>query len=88
MSAAIGKPNNVCGTRTGAGHLERIRVGAVISVAANAVDGAFAGGAAVDGALQAELIPLGGLEKPRWAGWKKIQENQPFTALREQNPRK
>lgn len=49
-------------------HLERIRVGAVVAVAANAVHGALAGGAAVDGTLQAGLVTLGRLEEARWAG--------------------
>lgn len=51
------------GVRTCARHLERVRVGAIVPVPANTVHGAFAGGAAVDGTLQAGLISLSRLEK-------------------------
>lgn len=54
--------------RTCARHLERIGVGAVVAIAANAVHGSLAGGAAVDGALQAGLVTLGRLEVAGWAG--------------------
>lgn len=53
---------------TCAGHLERVRVGPVVAVPADAVDGAFAGGAAVDGTLQAGLVSLSGLEGAGRAG--------------------
>lgn len=54
--------------RTCARHLERVRVGAIVSVPANAVHGAFTGGAAVDGTLHAGLVSLGWLEKAGRAG--------------------
>lgn len=54
--------------RTCARHLERIGVGAIVAVTANAVNGAFAGGAAVDGTLQAGFIPLGRFEEAGRAG--------------------
>lgn len=54
--------------RTCARHLERIGVGAIVAVTANAINGAFAGGAAVDGTLQAGFISLGWLEETGRAG--------------------
>lgn len=54
--------------RTRARHLERVRVGAVEAVPADAVHGAFAGGAAVDGALHAGFVFLSRLEEARRAG--------------------
>lgn len=54
--------------RTCARHLERVRVGAIVSVPADAVHGAFTGGAAVDGALQAGLPSLSWLEEAGRAG--------------------
>lgn len=53
--------------RTCARHLQGVGVGAIVSVAANAVNGAFTGGAAVDGALYTRLVPLSRLEEARWA---------------------
>lgn len=63
--------NNLNAIRTCAGHLERVWVGAVVTVAANAVHGAFAGGSAVDGALQAGFVFLSRLEEARRTGWKR-----------------
>lgn len=48
---------------TCAWHLERIRVSAVVSIAANTVDGALACGAAVDWTLHTGLVSLSWLEK-------------------------
>lgn len=62
---------------TCARHLERIWVGAIVSISANTVNSAFAGGAAVDGTLHAGLISLSWLEKARQAGWK-TQEKKKF----------
>ena len=49
--------------RTGAGHLQGVRVGAVEAVAAHAGGGALVGGAAVDGTLDAQLVALDGFEE-------------------------
>lgn len=62
--------HNLDAIRTRARHLERIGVGAIVSVAANAVNGAFTGGTAVDGTLHTGFISLSWLEKARWAGLK------------------
>lgn len=54
--------------RTGAGHLEGVRVRAIVSIPADAVHGALTGGTAVDGALHARLVSLSWLEKAGRAG--------------------
>lgn len=62
---------SACGSfqvRTCARHLERVRVGAIVPVPADAVHGALAGGAAVDGTLHAGLPSLSWLEEAGWAG--------------------
>lgn len=48
---------------TCARHLERIWVGAIVSISANAVNSTFTGGTAVDGTLHTGLISLSRLEK-------------------------
>lgn len=62
--------NKLSAIRTCARHLEGIRVSAIVAIAANAVDGAFACCAAVDGTLHTGLISLCRLEKARGTGWK------------------
>ena len=59
----------VCMTplHTCAWHLEGIRVGAIVAVAANAIGGAFIGGAAVNRTGHTGLVSLGRLEKARQA---------------------
>lgn len=66
--------NNQSAVHTCAWHLKRIRVGAIVSVAANAVDGAFTGGAAVDGTLHTGFVSLSRLEKARWASLRKEKD--------------
>lgn len=67
--------NNFTTIHTCARHLEGIGVGAVVSIAANAVDGAFTGGAAVDGTLHTGLISLSRLEEARRTSWKTEEDN-------------
>lgn len=66
--------NNQSAVHTRAWHLKRIGVSAIVPVAANAVDGAFTGGAAVDGTLHTGFISLSRLEKARRAGLRKEKD--------------
>lgn len=61
--------------RTCARHLRRIGVCAVVANAADAVGSSFVGGAAVDGTLLAQLIPLGCFKESRRACWVKTDNN-------------
>lgn len=55
--------SHITTTHTCAWHLEWVGVCAIESVATHAVDGALAGGSAVDGTLQTGLVSLGRLKK-------------------------
>lgn len=60
---------SLSGRRTGARHLQRVRIGPVIAVPADAVGGSFGCGPAVDWTVDAALIPLVGFERPGRAAW-------------------
>lgn len=76
---------------TGAGHLRRVGVGAVVAIAAHTVGGSLVGGATVDGTLKTLVVSLCWLEKSRHTccsreGWEeKERKREEKQARRQRN---